>query len=291
MRVLHWAGILVAALEAVHDIYQRDHTECANHPLSEDQRRHGIRCSDSLSLMAGYDKYKKGLVTLEDLGWSKVAFDKWENAFRKLQERESKNGLTIPTDPELGISEAAPVVIFLIAYCFQENLAWRVGRKYLTKDGLQVQISSRSIMYEEDGEALVSLAYGRGEDGVRPWATVVQVSFITKEMWVLLENTEHIGPVIDKAPEVQNLVQGARRNAQIAMSHLMEDDGSVAKWLKPLLGMHLLPSNAAKDLHTGDTGDFGSKCSESQSSSIPPSAIGKEWEEDDSKNAMDTTWF
>ena len=75
MLVLHWAGILVAALEAVHDIYQRDHTECANHPLSEDQRRHGIRCSDSLSLMAGYDKYKNGFVTLEDLGWSKVAFD------------------------------------------------------------------------------------------------------------------------------------------------------------------------------------------------------------------------
>ena len=80
---MHWVGILVAALEAVHDIYQRDHTECANHPLSEDQRRHGIRCSDSLSLMAGYDKYKKGLVTLQDLGWSKVGFDKWENAFFK----------------------------------------------------------------------------------------------------------------------------------------------------------------------------------------------------------------
>ena len=70
--------------------------------------------------MAGYNKYKNGPVTVQDLGWSQVGFDKWENAFKQLQERESKNGLTIPADPELGISEAAPVVICLNAYCFQE---------------------------------------------------------------------------------------------------------------------------------------------------------------------------
>ena len=282
LNLLYWSSILVAALEAVHDIYQRDNSECANHPLSETQRRHGIWCSDSLSLMAGYYKYKMGLSDLSELGWSAPAFAKWERALATLRDREEKNGLIIPSAPELNLREAAPGVIFLLAYFFQENLAYRVGRKYVTKAGLEVRISSRSITHDhvEHGEALVALSYGRGQDGDKPWATAVQVSFVTKAMWVLLENTENIGPVIDKASDVQLIVQSARSNVQKAMPHLMED-ASVAQWLQSVLGMHLLPLCSTENLQLPDLG------SESHPSTVLPSVelIG---EDDDLKNAKDT---